>query len=82
MSEVEVSDPMGYTLILKKEIDRVIQVVPNVSKLAPGNGNWPRHFYFDFLITAFKIGCMIVLQNSEIFDSLWYTLGIFRIYKT
>lgn len=39
VSGLEVSDPMGYTLILKEEIDRVAQVVPNVSKLAPGNGD-------------------------------------------
>lgn len=82
VSGLEVSDPIGYTLILKKEIDRVVQVVPNISKLAPGNGDWPRHFYFDSLITAFKIGCMIVLQNSEILGSIVIYTGDIRIYKT
>lgn len=54
---LKVSDLTVYMWILKKEIDIVGRVVPNISELAPGNGDQPGYFYFDSQKTDFRIGC-------------------------
>lgn len=64
------SDFTGYSGILKKETDRVVWVVPNISALAPGDGDRSGYLYFDSQTTVHRTGCLMVLQNSEIFVSM------------
>lgn len=64
------SDFAGCNWILKKETDRVAWVVPNINELAPGDGDQSGYFYFDSQTIVYRIGCLMVLQNSEIFVSI------------
>lgn len=83
VSGLKVSDLTGYTWIfLKKKIHRIAWVAPTISELAPGTGDPSGHFYFDSLITAFRTGCLMVLQNSEIVGSTVIHTEAIRIYKT
>lgn len=70
MRGLKASDFTGCRWILKKETDRVAWVVTSISELAPGDGDQSGYFDFDPQTTVYTIGCLMVLENSEIFVSI------------